>query len=131
MKKRTIDAYMVITCYHCCLNFCLYCLLFALPFPSLPLLFYLFCIIFAALPLLSRAGSWKHKLLPPPVGMIKMQAFPDIVTFIVCSCMGLSSLIPNTDSIFCFNSALQLKSEKDLAFTIHHNLNSTTKKDSN
>ena len=63
-------------------------------------------------PLDRSAGSWKHRLFPPPVGMTRRQSRPDIVAFIVCSCMGRNSFIPNTDSNFSSSSGDQGKSAK-------------------
>ena len=39
------------------------------------------------------AGNWKHKLFPPPVGIIKIQSEPDIVAFIHSNCRGRKDLI--------------------------------------
>lgn len=36
-------------------------------------------------PLVISAGSWQHKLFPPPVGMMRMASTLDIVAFIVGS----------------------------------------------
>lgn len=62
------------------------------------------------LPLERRAGSWKQRLFPPPVGMMSIQSLPDIVMFIVCSCIGRSCLILNTDCNFSISALDQLKS---------------------
>ena len=58
-----------------------------------------------------RAGNWKQRLLPPPVGIMRRQSRPDIVAFIVCSCMGRNSFMPNTDSSFDCKSFDQEKSK--------------------
>ena len=48
-------------------------------------------------PLEMIAGNWKQRLLPPPVGMMRIQSFLDSVAFIVWSCNGRNLEMPNTD----------------------------------
>ena len=51
---------------------------------------------YTVLPCEMSAGNWKQRLLPPPVGMIRMQSFPVSVAFIVCSCSGRNVSMLNT-----------------------------------
>lgn len=45
------------------------------------------------------AGSWKHKLFPPPVGMIRIQSVPAIVALMHSSWRGRNLLILKMSSL--------------------------------
>lgn len=74
------------------------------------------------LPFDTNAGSWKQRLLPPPVGIITMQSLPDKVAFIACSWNGRKFSTLNKD--FLSSSSFADHSKSTLKHKLHqHKLN--------
>ena len=73
----------------------------------------------SVIPLEITAGSWKQRLLPPPVGIIKMQSFPAIVALMHSSWNGRNVFIVNTSSLAFSTSSDQGKffADQSLSFS--------------